>query len=114
VLDFDFTWSPLARLLFAGELVYGGSVRSATIRRLVKSEPALLLHQGQLLRGAMMAERVTEEEIRAAVRAQGVGTLEDVAVVVLETDGSLTVLRQAGQGSASTLVGVTNWPSTAS
>jgi hypothetical protein len=24
VLDFDFTWSPLARLLFAGEIVYGG------------------------------------------------------------------------------------------
>jgi uncharacterized membrane protein YcaP (DUF421 family) len=90
------------------------SVRSATIRRLVKSEPALLLHQGQLLRGAMAAERVTEEEIRAAVRAQGIGILQDVAAVVLETDGSITVLRQAGQGSTSTLVGVTNWPSASS
>ena len=89
------------------------SVRSAMIRRLVKAEPALLLHQGQWLRAAMAAERVTEEEIRAAVRAQGIGTLEEVAAVVLETDGSFTVLRQAGHGSASTLAGVANRPSAA-
>jgi uncharacterized membrane protein YcaP (DUF421 family) len=87
------------------------SVRSAMVNRLIKSEPALLLHQGQLLRGVMAAERVNEEEIRAAARAQGIGTLEDVAAVVLETDGSFTVLRQTGHGSASTLVGVTHWPS---
>lgn len=89
------------------------SVRSAMIRRLVKAEPALLLHQGQWLRAAMAAERVTEEEIRAAVRAQGIGTLEEVTAVVLETDGSFTVLRQAGHGSVSTLVGVANRPSAA-
>jgi uncharacterized membrane protein YcaP (DUF421 family) len=90
------------------------SVHSATVRRLVKSEPALLLHQGQWLPAAMAAERVTAEELRAAVRAQGIGSLEDVAAVVLETDGSFTVLRQAGHGSASTLVGVANRPSGAS
>jgi uncharacterized membrane protein YcaP (DUF421 family) len=54
------------------------------------------------------------EELRAAVRTQGIGSLEDVAAVVLETDGSFTVLRQAGHGSASTLVGVANRPSGAS
>jgi hypothetical protein len=46
------------------------SVRSAMVNRLIKSEPALLLHQGQLLRGVMAAERVNEEEIRAAARAR--------------------------------------------
>jgi uncharacterized membrane protein YcaP (DUF421 family) len=87
------------------------SVRSATVRRLVKSEPALLWHQGTWRPAAMAAERVTAEELRAAVRAQGIGSLEDVAAVVLETDGSFTVLRQAGHGSVSTLVGVANRPS---
>jgi uncharacterized membrane protein YcaP (DUF421 family) len=84
------------------------SVRSATVRRLVKAEPALLLHQGQLLRSAMAAERVTAEEIHAAVRAQGIGTLEAVAAVVVETDGSFTVLGHATAGAASTLTGVTH------
>ena len=83
------------------------SVRSATVRRLVKSEPTLLLHQGTWLPAAMAAERVTADEVRAAVRAQGIGSLEDVAAVVLETDGSFAVLRQARDGAASTLTGVT-------
>jgi len=54
----------------------------------------------------MKAERVTEEEIRAAVRAQGVGSLEDVAALVLETDGTFTVLRAVGGGDYSVLKGV--------
>jgi hypothetical protein len=65
------------------------SVRSTGVRRLVKAEPALLLHQGQFLWRAMAAERVTEEEIRAAVRAQGVGTLGEVAAVVWRRMGAL-------------------------
>ncbi len=54
----------------------------------------------------MKAERVTEEEIRAAVRAQGIGSLEDVAALVLETDGTFTVLRSMGGGDGSALKGV--------
>ncbi len=83
------------------------SVRSATVRRLVKSEPTLLWHRGTWLPEAMAAERVTAEELRAAVRAQGLGSLEDVAAVVLETDGRFSVIRQAREGAASTLTGMT-------
>ena len=53
-----------------------------------------------------LAERVTEEEIRVAVRAQGIGSLEDVAALVLETDGTFTVLRSVGSGDDSVLKGV--------
>jgi uncharacterized membrane protein YcaP (DUF421 family) len=84
--------------------------RSAAVRRLVKAESTLLLHRGRLLKDVIATERVTEEEIRPAVRAQGIGILEDVAAVVLETDGSFTILRQVGHGSASTLDGVANRP----
>ena len=44
----------------------------------------------------MRRERVTEEEILAAVRAQGHGTIEAVGEVVLETDGTLSVT--SGEG----------------
>ncbi len=33
MLDLDFTWSPLARLLIAGEFVYGGEDNRAFRRR---------------------------------------------------------------------------------
>ncbi len=78
------------------------SVRSATVRRLVKSEPALLLLRGRLLEQAMKAERVTIDEILDAVRSHGVGSLEEVEALVLETDGTFSVIRRsdAGDGSA--------------
>jgi uncharacterized membrane protein YcaP (DUF421 family) len=68
------------------------SVRSAAVRRLVKSEPRLLFYRGEFLRDAMRAERVTEGEVVASVRGQGLPSLERVEAVVLETDGTLTAV----------------------
>ncbi|SDC32666.1 DUF421 domain-containing protein [Belnapia rosea] len=71
------------------------SVRSDRVRSLVKAEPCLLLRDGQFLREAMRRERVTEDEVQAAARAQGIASLDDAAAAVLETDGSLSVIRRA-------------------
>lgn len=78
------------------------SVRSDRVKRWVKAEPALLLHRGRMLPDALRRERVTAEEVRAAIRAQQVRRIEDVEAVVLETDGSFSVLRR-GDGVATTL-----------
>lgn len=67
------------------------SVRSAPINRLVKSEPTLL-YRGGYLESEMRRARVVREEILAAVRSQGISSMEEVSFVVLETDGSFTVL----------------------
>lgn len=69
------------------------SVRSERVRELVKGEPTLLFCQGQYLQGALRRERVTRAEVLAAVRAEGVADLSKVAAVILETDGSLTVMQ---------------------
>jgi len=82
------------------------SVRSQTVRRFVKAEPSLLLHRGELLRGAMHRERVTEAEVLAAVRAQGVPSLEQLEAVVLETDGSFAAVRRATVDEPSALASV--------
>jgi uncharacterized membrane protein YcaP (DUF421 family) len=68
------------------------SVRSAAVRKLVKAEPRLLFYRGDFLHAALRAERVTQEEIRAAVRAEGHSSMERVGAVVLETDASFSVL----------------------
>ncbi len=90
-------------------VVTWSSVRSGRIRRLVRSESALLFHQGEFLHGAMDTQRVTEQEIHQALRSEGIGSMEDVAAVVLETDGSFSILRKASTGPASTLQDVA-WP----
>ena len=83
------------------------SVRSDAVDRFVKSQPTLLAFRGRLMHDAMRRERVTEGEVMAAVRAEGKDSLRDVAAVVLETQGELSVLTELTPGSdASTLAPV--------
>lgn len=69
------------------------SVRSETFKDLIKAEPTLLLHKGQMLHGPMRRQRVTQDDLLAAVRAQGAGDLSEIDAVVLETDGSISVVQ---------------------
>lgn len=87
-------------------LVAWASVYSSSIRRIVKSEPALLFHRGEFLREAMRRERVTEGEVRAAIRAEGIAALSEIEAVVLETDGSFSVVQKPARGEASSLSNV--------
>ena len=79
------------------------SVRFDRVKNLVKAKPALLFDRGSFLTNVMRRERVGEEEIRMAVRARGVAAMEDVEAVVLETDGSLSVVRKSAHDSRSAL-----------
>ncbi len=82
------------------------SVRSETVRKIVKSEPTLLFHHGEFLRSAMRRERVTEEEVLSAVRTQGHLSVSQVEAVVLETDASFSVLGKSQVPDQSALRGV--------
>lgn len=95
-----------AVLLTLQLVVTWSCVRSPTVSRLVKAEPALLVRDGELLRDAMRRERVTESEILAGLRACGVSKVQDVAAVVLETNGQFSVLQNDAAGTISTLQGV--------
>jgi uncharacterized membrane protein YcaP (DUF421 family) len=74
------------------------SVRSARFDALVKSEPTLLLHRGHFLEVAMRGQRVTREEVVSALRASGIARPGDAAAVVLETDGTLSVIPASATG----------------
>ena len=73
------------------------SVAWPSFRRAVRNEPTLLCENGQFRTQAMKDERVTRSEMEAAIRNAGIGRLEDVAAVVLETDGSMSVIRGSDQ-----------------
>ena len=75
------------------------SVRSDAFRRLLKSEPQLLYHRGEFLDRVMRRQRITRDEVFAAMRSSGVTDPDTVDAVVLEAEGTLTVLR-AGSDSA--------------
>ncbi len=76
-LQFAVTWS---------------SVRSRWVRDFVKSEPTLVVRNGELLEQAMKKERLTLEEVQAAARSAQLPGIEKAAAIVLETDGTLSVI----------------------
>lgn len=68
------------------------SVRSEWFRKVTHADPTLLLHNGQFLWNIMKESRITESEIRQAIRGQGLNDPEKVKAVILETNGNLTVI----------------------
>ncbi len=68
------------------------SSRIGWVQKLLASEPRLLLHDGQLLPKALRAERITEEQLLQAGRMKGAERLGDVASMVMETNGTISVL----------------------
>jgi uncharacterized membrane protein YcaP (DUF421 family) len=85
------------------------SVYSKFVRETVKAEPTLLLRDGKFINDALKHQRVTESEIRAAVRAKGFAALEDAEAVILETDGSFSVIEKSETESFSALRDVENF-----
>lgn len=82
----------LALLVYLQFAITWLSVRSDRFQNLVKSEPTLLVHESRFLDATLRQQRVTREEIGAALRESGKADISEVRSVVLETDGSMTVI----------------------
>ena len=91
IVQSGLAFASLVALQFA---VTWTSVRFRRLERLVKSSPTLLVYRGKLQHDTLRRERVTEVEVRAALRAHGVAELEDVGALVLETDGSFSMVEE--------------------
>ena len=86
------------------------SVRSKKFRSLIKSQPTLLFYHGETLEHAMKEQRISPDEISAALRAHGIAHLQDVEAVVLETDGSFSVILTTGKLADTINPNVPNYP----
>jgi len=78
------------------------SVRWPRVRQAITARPALLLADGQVQYETLRRQRLTESELRQAVRASGSGDLSLIKAVVPESDGTFSVITndQFGNGSA--------------
>lgn len=85
------------------------SVRVKAFSNLIKAEPRLLFFDGQFQNQALLDERVTEAEVRSAARSSGAASMNEIRAIVLETDGSLSVMKSGGDTDNSALEGVKGW-----
>lgn len=82
------------------------TVRMPQVRSWITGEPRMLFYQGEFLLAAMLRARVAEDEVRSAIRSAGIKSLDEVEAVVLETDGSLSVVNRSEVNRRPSLDGV--------
>jgi uncharacterized membrane protein YcaP (DUF421 family) len=81
-----------AMLIFLQFFITWLSVRIRAVKKLVTSQPVLLLYKGEILDNTREKERITIEEIYVAARKRGIAELSDIDAIVLETTGDITII----------------------
>ncbi len=80
-------------LLILNYLVADVSGLSRRFRRLIEGEPSLLIHDGKIIESHMAREHVSMDELHRALREHGINGCDQVALAVLEVDGSISCLK---------------------
>lgn len=79
------------------------SVRSDRFQSLIKAQPSILYYRGTWYRDRMRKERVSEAELQASARQSGVGGMDQVGALILETDGTISVVPASSLGDEAAL-----------
>jgi uncharacterized membrane protein YcaP (DUF421 family) len=80
--------------------------RWARAERLIKTRPQVVLWHGRLVDRHMQAAQVTEAEVRAAARMAGYASLPSLLAIVLENDGTWSVIPRTDDGDLSAFEGL--------
>jgi uncharacterized membrane protein YcaP (DUF421 family) len=80
-------------LLLLNYLVADVSGGSRRFRRLIQGQPSLLVHDGKIIEAHLAREHVSIDELHRALREHGINGCDQVALAVLEVDGSISCLK---------------------
>ena len=80
-------------LLLLNFLIGRFSGTNRIFRKFVEGSPTLLIHNGQVIPDHMKRERVSMDELKRSMREHNVENIDDVALAVLEVDGTISCLR---------------------
>ena len=76
-------------------LVSSLETRSKFFKNLVTSQPKLLFYDGKFERGLMKKSRMNQDHLMGAARKKGFASLDQVKAIILETDGTISVLEKS-------------------
>lgn len=80
-------------LLILNYLVAEVSGGNRRFRRFIQGQPTLLIHDGKTIESHMAKEHVSVDELHRALREHGISSCDQVALAVLEVDGSISCLK---------------------
>lgn len=99
--DFSVT-NALIGLITLFALVFINSTLMHRFRKFesaISGKPALLVYHGRFIEEVMNQERVTPDEVFAAMRTFGLDNLEQVKWAILETDGRISIIPENANAS---------------
>lgn len=70
------------------------SVRIPWFRNLITANPVMVFKEGHYLEDSMKRARITKSELLQAARKHGVGSMQHIHAIVLETSGELSVITE--------------------
>ncbi len=80
-------------LLLLNYLIAELSGTNRRFRKVIEGQPTLLVHDGQLIAAHLAKEHVSMDELERSLREHGINNYHDVALAVLEVDGSISCLK---------------------
>lgn len=80
-------------LLSVNYIVAELAAHNRKIRKVLRGEPAVLVHNGQLMKSSMDREHVGLDDLQEGMREHGIAAITDVALAVLEIDGNISFLK---------------------
>ncbi len=75
--------------------------RSKHLRRVLEPQPTVLIHDGRILQPNLERERLTHDDLAAALRKNGLVAPEEVRFAVLEPNGGISVIPWRSSSSPS-------------
>ena len=69
--------------------------RFPKLRPILDGEPIVVVRDGQPIEKNLRRERVTHDDLAAAMRKQNIGSLDDVQWAVMETSGAISFVKKS-------------------
>lgn len=81
-----------ATLFIANHLFENLLFRSQKLSKWVQGEPVMLVYRGRVKEENMAKAKISIDDLEAAVREHGIKSIRDADLVILERDGTMSVL----------------------
>ncbi len=90
---------PIAALVLCEIVVSVWMLKSRKFRRLICGKPIVVINNGAIDQQEMKLLRMTTEDLFEQLRQKNVFSIQDVAYAIVETNGTLSVIKKPGKNS---------------
>lgn len=88
-------------LISLQHIVTSISIYSEKFSKLITSQPTLLYYNGEFISKNLKKERIKKNEVLSTVRSKRFNTIKDVEAIILESNGSISIIKKSSDDDRS-------------